>query len=162
MRGEQSGLRKHLATCMVALLFATPAAAQELQLGPITAQLYYKSTGELSDDLLARDPAFVGWNTVIGEGDAGGPAEDLLVAVTLSQVNGEDAAFLEDTLELWVTDEGGGEIARRDFEGLLVPYQGGVANPLWLSNVGCAGLLEFHARFRGQEKSAFLRLDCGE
>lgn len=143
------------------ILFAAPAAAQELQLGPITAQLYYKDSGALSDDLLARED-FVGWNTVIGEGSAEGPAEDLLIAVTLSQVEGEDGVYLAETLELWVTDEGGGEIARRDFEGLLVPYRGGVVSPLWLNDVGCEGLMEFHARYRDQERTAYLRLDCGE
>jgi hypothetical protein len=68
----------------VGLLFATPVAAQEatptVVLGPLTAQLYYKFSGLLSSDLLSRKPPFSGWNTVIGEGDATEPAEDLLVA----------------------------------------------------------------------------------
>lgn len=146
----------------LSLVLPAPAAAQNVELGEITARLYYKDRGELSEDLLARDPAFVGWNTVIGEGDAEGPAEDLLVAVTLALVDADDAAFLEETLELWVTDEGGGEVARREFSGLLLPYRGSVTSALWLNDVGCDGLLEFHARFRDEQKDAFVRLDCGE
>jgi hypothetical protein len=53
-------------------------------------------------------------------------------------------------------------IARRDFEGVLVPYRGSVASPLWISNVGCAGLLELHARYQEQERISELRLYCGE
>jgi hypothetical protein len=53
-------------------------------------------------------------------------------------------------------------IARRDFEGVLVPYRGSVASPLWISNAGCAGLLELHARYREQERIAELPLYCGE
>jgi hypothetical protein len=147
------------------LFFATSAAAQEaapnVVLGPLTAQLYYKFSGLLSSDLLSRKPPFSGWNTVIGEGDATEPAEDLLVAVTLKSAT-EEEAFLEDKLELWVENEEGTVIARRDFEGVLVPHQGSVASPLWVSNVGCAGLLELHARYQEQEQIAELRLYCGE
>lgn len=132
---------------------------EDVGLGKITAQLFYKNSGKLSDDLLARKEPFVGWNTIIGEGDAEEPAEDLLVTVTLGS---KEEAFLDEKLELWVTDEGDGEVARRDFEGLLVPQDGEVSNPLWLENVGCAGLLVIHAKFRAEEKSSFLRLDCGE
>jgi hypothetical protein len=146
-------------------LAATPAAAQEttaqVVLGPLTAQLYYKLSGKLSDNLLARKEPFSGWNTVIGEGDAEEPAEDLLVSVTISSASGEES-FLEDKLALWVTDAKGKILARREFDGVLVPYQGSVANPLWVGNIGCAGKLTMHARLRGEEKRAELRLDCGE
>jgi hypothetical protein len=147
------------------LACASPAAAQDdapqVVLGPLTAQLYYKFSGKLSGDLLTRAEPFSGWNTVVGEGDAEEPAEDLLVVVTVSSAN-EQEAFLEDKLELWVTNDKGKTIARRDFEGVLVPYQGSVANPLWLDSVGCAGRLVMHAKLRGEEKHAELRLDCGE
>jgi hypothetical protein len=148
---------------MALALAASPASAagDEITLGPLTAQLYYKTSGTLSKDLISRKPAFSGWNTGVGEGDAEEPAEDLLVGVTLANA-GDDGVFLDETLQLWVTDEGGAEIARREFKGLLVPYKGKVASPLWLQDIGCAGLLVFHAKFRKQVKTAQLRLDCGE
>lgn len=150
---------------LVAGLFVSNSAAacgcsDGAQMGGITAQLFYKNSGRLSDDLIARDPAFVGWNTVIGEGDAEEPAEDLLVTVSL--VGSGEEAFLDDKLELWVEDDGGAEIARRDFYGILLPYEGEVRNPLWLSDAGCAGDVTIHARFRGKEKTARLSLQCGE
>jgi len=156
-------LRRTLLLLPAALLLGPMAHAcgceEDVGLGKITAQLFYRDSGKLSDDLLARKEPFVGWNTIIGEGDAEGPAEDLLVTVALG---GKEEAFLDEKLELWVTDEGDGEIARRDFQGILVPYEGETVHPLWLEDVGCAGLLVFHAKFRGEEKSAYLRLDCGE
>lgn len=150
-----------LVAAAILMTCASPAVAQEVTLGPITAQLYYKFSGKLSGDLLARAEPFSGWNTVIGEGDAEEPAEDLLVVVTVASAN-EQEAFLEDKLQLWVTDAKGKTIARRDFEGVLVPYQGSVANPLWVNSIGCAGKLVLHAKLRGEEKRAELRLDCGE
>lgn len=151
---------KFIAFCAVALL-STPAAAQDVALGPLTAQLYYKHSGRLSDDLLAREEPFVGWNTIIGEGSAEEPAEDLLVAVTLASNTG-DGVFLEEQLELWVENAEGSRIARRVFDGVLVPYQGTVSSPLWLSDVGCVGRLELHARLGDEERIAELSLDCGE
>jgi hypothetical protein len=148
------------ATC---LALAVPAAAADdgIKLGPITVQLFYKTSGTLSKDIIARKPAFSGWNTGVGEGDAEEPAEDLLVNVTVSNP-GDDGVFLDEKVELWVTDEGGDELARREFKGLLVPYKGKVSNPLWMEDIACAGLLVFHAKFRKQVKTAQVRLDCGE
>lgn len=157
-------LRAGLLALAAGLFVSNSAAAcgcsDGVELGGITAHLFYKNSGRLSDDLLARDPPFIGWNTVIGEGDAEEPAEDLLVTVALAGRGQE--TFLDDTLEVWVEDEAGAEIARRDFHGTLVPYRGAVRNPLWLSDAGCAGDVTIHARFRGKEKTASLSLQCGE
>ena len=59
-------------------------------------------------------------------------------------------------------DAKGKEIARRNFKGILVPYQGKVSNPLWLQDIQCAGPLVFHAKFRGKEVKGQVSLDCGE
>ncbi len=103
----------------------------------------------------------MGWNTVIGEGSAEEPASDLLVDVSLAGT-GEDESFVSDPLELWVTTKGGKTLARRTFMGMLVPNTGALHSPLWLPDVGCAGALTIHARFRKQTKTARLSLDCGE
>lgn len=153
--------RAGLVAALVALAAAPAVSAQEVELGQLSARLYYKLSGDLSDDLLARPEPFVGWNTVIGEGDADEPADDLLVAVTLTSLTG-DGEFLEDRLELWIENEEGSILARRDVEGVLVPWQGSVSTPLWLSDAGCLGLLNIHARFRGEGRQAQLNLHCGE
>lgn len=153
---------KRLLILSAGLLLAAPASAADgVTLGKLTAQLYYKDSGTLSKDILNRKPAFSGWNTGAGEGDAEEPAEDLLVSVTLANP-GDDGVFLDETLELWATNAKGKEIARRKFTGILVPYKGNVSNPLWLQDIQCVGLLVLHAKFRGKETKAQVSLDCGE
>jgi len=76
------------------LAFApVPAALADtddgIRLGALRAHLYYERSGFLSDDLIARDPPFVGWNTVIGAGDALEPADNILVVVVLDNPGGE-------------------------------------------------------------------------
>lgn len=152
-------------------LAAVPASAAEpasdrakavrVRIGAIAARLWYSLSGKLSDDLLARKEPFVGWNTIIGEGPVEEPASDLLVEVVMFG-NGSDAQSIEDPLEIWVTDKSGKSLARRRVDYMLLPYQGGLHNVLWLPDVGCAGRLTIHARFRKQVKTASLALDCGE
>lgn len=153
---------KRLLILSAGLLLAAPASAADgVTLGKLTAQLYYKNSGTLSRDVLNRNPPVSFWNTGAGEGDAQEPAEDMVVSVTLANA-GDDGVFLDETLELWVTNSKGKEIARRNFKGILVPYQGKVSNPLWLQDIQCAGLLVMHAKFRGKETKAQISLDCGE
>ncbi|MBB4858969.1 hypothetical protein HNO88_002295 [Novosphingobium chloroacetimidivorans] len=146
-------------------LFASASAAgppaRPVRIGGIEARLFYQTSGKLSDDLLARKEPFVGWNTVIGEGPVDDAASDLLVDVKLTG-SGVDEQSVDDPLEIWVTDKAGKTLAKRTITNLLVPYQGALHNALWLRDVGCAGKLTFHARFRMQVKTAALSLDCGE
>ena len=148
-------------------LLAIPAGAAEppkkppVRIAEIEARLFYDTTGTLSDDLLARKEPFSGWNTVIGEGPAGGAATDLLVDVKIAG-SGSDEQSIDDPLEIWVTDKAGKTLARRVVANLLVPYRGALHNAVWLRDVGCAGKLTMHARFRKQVKTATLALDCGE
>lgn len=140
---------------------AEPSKPLPIRLGGIEARLFYQTRGKLSDDLLAREEPFTGWNTVIGEGPVEDAATDLLVDVKVLG-NGTDEQSVDDPLEIWVTDKAGKTLAKRTFANLLVPYEGALHNALWLRDVGCAGKLTFHARFRKQVKTASLALDCGE
>lgn len=159
-----------LAALVLGLVIANPAGAAgvgtedpsgAVTLGAIEARLWYQLSGRLSDNLLSKPEPFVGWNTIIGEGPVEEPASDMLVDVTVLG-DGEDESFVEDALEIWVTDKTGKSLGRRSFTGMLVPMQGALHNPLWLRDVGCAGRLTIHARFRKQVKTASLALDCGE
>ncbi|WEK47206.1 MAG: hypothetical protein P0Y56_02685 [Candidatus Andeanibacterium colombiense] len=154
---------KRLLLLSACLLLPAPASAagDGVTLGKLTAQLYYKNSGTLSRDVLNRTPPVSFWNTGAGEGDVQEPAEDMVVSVTLANAS-DDGVFLDETLELWVTDARGKQIARRNFKGILVPYNGKVANPLWLQDIQCAGRLTFHAKFRGKEVRGQVSMDCGE
>jgi len=150
-----------LAFGLAAVSASAAAPAATVRIGAIAARLWYNNSGTLSGNLLAGKEPFVGWNTVIGEGAAGEPATDLMVDVTMLGNRSEEQS-VDEPLEIWVTEKAGKIIARRKFDYMLVPQQGALHNTLWLQDVGCAGKLTFHARFRKQIKTASLALDCGE
>jgi hypothetical protein len=104
---------------------------------------------------------FVGWNTIIGKGEVGEPATDLMVDVTMVS-NASYENLINDSLEIRVTDKSGKILARRRVVNMLVPAKGALHNALWWAEGGCAGKLTFHARFRKQVKIASRALDCGE
>ena len=135
------------------------ARAEGPEMGRIEAYFYYRDSGQLSSDLLGRTPPFDGWNSVIGEGDAEGEAQDLLVVVPILS---DHVEILKDPLEVWVTDPKGKVLGRRKFDGVLAPEGGKVRNPLWLNEVACAGKLTLHARFKRREITDALGLYCGE
>lgn len=126
----------------------------------VRAHLFYERSGALSEDLLGRDPPFIGWNTPIGSGDAAEPAENLLVVATLE--NPGDEAWLDEKVTLRVTDEMDGEVKERVFSGLLFGAKSRLYLPLWLDDAGCLGPVTITAAFREKKISAPLQLMCGE
>lgn len=152
-------------TAVLALLLAqqpfAPARAceEDIALAGLHAYLLGGFSGTLSDDLLARPEPFIGWNTPIGEGDALEAASDLLVVVDLS-ATGE--VFVDEPLEIWLEDEAGDEFARRRIDGLLTSGEGKAAFALYAPDSTCKGTITIHAKFRGDEKSGTLQLQCGE
>jgi hypothetical protein len=157
-------IRRILAVAAVLFLGAVPAQAADpaspvVALGKLEARLFYYQSGRLSDDLLAREEPFVGWNTVIGEGGADEAANDLLVVIGVS-ADGE--TFSDRPIELWVSDEDGKVLARRRFGSVLTGNNGAAKLPLWLNDVGCAGEITMRAKMGGEERTATLGLHCGE
>ena len=72
-------------------LAAPAAAADRITVEAIQVRLLYEKTGKLSKDI-APPAEFAGHNTIIGEGDAEEPANDVLVTVVLAapgEANGE-------------------------------------------------------------------------
>lgn len=148
-----------LAALLCARLVGPVSAQGNASLGEIRAFLFYKESGRLSENLLGREPEFVGWNTIIGAGEAEEPADDLLVVAT---VVASEETFDDHKLELWVTDGDGKVVAQRVVHGVLVTAKGEASNALWLSDVGCSGVLLLHARFRGEKRDGRIVLECGE
>src|SRR5688572_28996874 len=87
----------------VALAQEPPATASMVDLERVEARLYYQHSGRLSDNLLGRDKEFVGWNTIIGEGDAEENADDLLVAVRV-RAHEDEQTIIAGPVTLKVTD----------------------------------------------------------
>jgi hypothetical protein len=127
----------------------------------VEARLFYEGTGRLSDDLLNRAKEFTGWNTIIGEGSAEEPANDLVVAVRLASLDGTEK-YVAAPVKLAVRNVKGKVIGSRTWKGVLVSKDGAAVLPLWLNDVGCVGELKFTARYNGKTKTGHLALDCGE
>ena len=143
---------------LVAMLAMQPAAAGEAQLGDIRMQLVYTESGRLSRDISPPN-AFTGWNTVIGEGDAGQPANDMEVSVEL-RTNGRQNVRTPVTLA--ARRAGGRTIATRTFSDTLTSGEGRAVLSLRLADVGCAGLIRVTATFGRQRRSEEIELNCGE
>jgi hypothetical protein len=129
-------------------------------IGSLRAHLFYARSGSLSEDLIGRDPPFSGWNTVIGEGDAKEPAENLLVIARLENPGAE--AFLDEKLAIRVSGEKGRKITERVFSGMLLAEHGAVHLPMWIDDAGCLGAVTITVTFREQTLSKPLQLLCGE
>lgn len=157
-------MRAILPALLLLLVPASPTLAAPkddgIRIGAVRAHLYYQRSGVLSEDLVAWRPHFNGWNTVIGEGDAEEPAENLLVVATVVNPGGE--AWLNEKLTLRVTGEKGRQIKERVFSGLLLADKGTLHLPMWLDDAGCIGPVTISATFRGKSVAGTLQLMCGE
>ena len=135
---------------------AFPVAAEATEVGRIRAHLVYENSGMLSPDILAQED-FAGWNTVIGEGSAEEPANDLLVLVELVRDDGSATP-----LRIQVRDGRGRVVGQRTIAGPYLFEASGVWKPLLVQNVGCAGTLRITATVGRSTRSAEVSLDCGE
>jgi hypothetical protein len=126
----------------------------------LRAHLFFERSGTLSKDLIARDPPFSGWNTVIGEGEANEPADNLLVVASLD--NPGEEAFLDEKATIRVTGEKNKRLKERVFRGLLLGEHGKLHLPMWIDNAGCLGSITISVTFRKQSLSKSLQLMCGE
>lgn len=145
----------------MAALCPASALAQDAEIAEIRAHLFYEYSGALSENILdpAREQEFVGWNAIIAGGDAREPTDNLLVDVVIRT---EGHQYLDEELEVRVTDADGNELASRTFHGLLTSDEGTVHSPVWVEDVGCAGTVTIHASFRNRLQQAELHFLCGE
>lgn len=138
---------------------AGPAAARdpEATIEAIEVRLVYQRTpGRLSKNIVT---GFTAWNTIIGEGDAEEPADDLLVSVKLSFP--EEEGNSEGPLRVEVSDAKGKVLASRRYGALFFSRKRTVET-LLVPNATCAGRLKVTARLGKQVKTAEVALMCGE
>jgi hypothetical protein len=74
---------------------SSKSQAPSFKITAIKAMLFFEQTATFSKDVLA-DPNFVFWNTIIGEGDAGGPSSSTLVLVEVAGKAGLISAGAKD------------------------------------------------------------------
>jgi hypothetical protein len=148
----------------VALILAAAAASaradppQPVAIAHLGAQLLYSNSGALSRDI-APPAKFSGWNTIIGEGDAGGSASDVLVTVTLTSPAGQ--LNVDTPLLVSARSAAGKVLAQRKITNILID-NGKAFEFVLLPDATCAGKVTITATLGQQTRNAVLALDCGE
>lgn len=138
-----------------------PSAAAEYRITAVRAMLFNADSGTLTRDVLA-EPRPALWNTVIGEGESGGPSTSVLVTV---EVAGEEGSWEEGRgVELVArTDEH--EILRHALELNVMNDAGRTFVGFWLDGTGCDAI-RLQARITGQRnpsaRTAEIPFECGE
>lgn len=150
------------ATALSFLVISTALQAQDnvapLVIDHISVQLFYEHSGALSADISPPND-FVGWNTIIGEGSAREPANDMLVTVRLKT---DGHQFIDERPLLVEARAQNQHIAYTHATAFLTSDDGFVHVPLWLHDIGCVGELTILARLGDQQRSATVNLGCGE
>lgn len=141
--------------------FSSPTSAKSgsppFKITAIKAMLFYEQKATFSKDVLA-DPKFVLWNTIIGDGDAGGGSASTLVLVEVTgkagsyhyKPNGKSLRLI--TL-------------RRATEIGILSATGKFYVPFWLYDTGC-NQVKLSARIVGQAQPSAMKrsidFECGE
>jgi hypothetical protein len=156
-------MTSRLTTALLVALAAGAAPAwadpaPPVAISHIGAQLLYSNSGALSQDI-APPAKFSGWNTIIGEGDAGGAASDVLVTVTLTS----PVTQLSVATPLLVSarSAAGKVLAQRKIGNILID-NGKTFEFVLLPDATCAGKVTITATLGQQSRTAALALDCGE
>ena len=72
--------------CMLVIVLSGIAHADTVRVSLVEVRLVYAHSGELSENVADPNRQFALWNTVIGEGDAKEPANDVLVLVHFERI----------------------------------------------------------------------------
>ncbi len=133
-----------------------------VQMAPITARFYFTDRGEWSKNILREKGQFTGWNTGVGEGDAGGSAEDVMIVASFTSPGNEDmAVFLEGPVTITAM-AGKKTLGKRVVKNLMIPVNGRGFTALYLTDIACVGRIDVTARYKSIAKTARLNMDCGE
>jgi hypothetical protein len=142
---------------------AAPAAAQ-VAVEDIRIQLFLERSGKLSDNIVGSKKSF--HNTVIGEGDAGEPAESVLVTLLITGPKNAKSSdkIARDLASVTVTQtskQGPKVLLRRAYGGFLFGEDGKAHKAFMLDNATCAPL-EVDVKLGRSRKTAKIEFTCGE
>ena len=149
------------------LALAVPAAGPALAqvaVAEIRAQIFLERSGRLSDNLIGANKAL--HNTVIGEGDAGEPAEAVLVTLVFTGAKNAKSSdkIARDLASVTVKQKaktGEKILLRRAYGGFLFGESGRIHKAFMLDNATCAPL-EIEVKVGRSARTAKLDLTCGE
>jgi hypothetical protein len=151
-------LRKSAITCLALLAINAAPAPDAPSIGTIKAELFYENSGTFSPDILTS-PDFGGWNTIIGEGPASEPANDLLLLIEV-RAGGRHSAGVP----LYVIAHGykNRVVVERTFRHLLTPTNGRMWKAVLLRDIGCEGRLSIDVSLGQDKANRVLQFRCGE
>jgi hypothetical protein len=140
-----------------------PASAQ-VAVEDIRMQLFLERSGKLSDNIVGTKKNFR--NTVIGEGDAGEPAEAILVTLLITGPKNAKSSdkIARDLASVTVTQaskQGPKVLLRRAYGGFLFGEDGKAHKAFMLDNATCAPL-EVDVKLGRSRKTAKIDFTCGE
>lgn len=133
-------------------------AAEAVQVEDIRVQLFYEDSGQLSKDLTKKKDLAL-WNTIIGEGDSGGPARSFLASIVLrakpnASVKGEAVVTVTD-------DKKKVRVMERRFSQLNFEKNGLLVKPVLVENRTCSPT-SITVSVGKSTKSVALPFECGE
>ncbi|HEX8903660.1 MAG TPA: hypothetical protein VF771_02320 [Longimicrobiaceae bacterium] len=139
---------------------ARPAHAPPAYRLSLRAMLFYNDRGTFSPDLIAHPVSL--WNTIIGEGQSGGPSNATMIVAVVS---GEGGSYVPERKVALTVTEGGRTILQRTVETTVLNQQGRGYVAFWVYDTGCEPL-RLSARIVGQTPStpvtARIPFACGE
>lgn len=130
----------------------------------IKAQLFLERSGKFSDNIVGSNKTF--HNTVIGEGDAGEPADAVLVTITFegtknSRASDKVASALGQVKVTQTSKQGKKILLNRVYGGMLFGDSGLTHKAFIVDGATCAPL-EIEAKIGKSSKTAKLEFNCGE
>lgn len=137
---------------------ALAATDPDMHLDSMQIKLVYKGTGVLSQDI-ASGP-FSAWNTVIGEGEAAEPADDMIAFVVVGSMG--EQSFRETPVDVVATDAHGKILARRRFENVLTTDAGKASLPMFIPDSTCSGMVTVTATMGSERMAKSVAMACGE
>jgi hypothetical protein len=99
----------------------------------ITAKLYYSNSGTFSENILDK-PDLALWNTIIGEGQSGGPSEATLIEV---EVNGDGGGSVIHKEQLTITVQQEKKPAIIRHSSVYFDLNDKYFAAVWLNDSGC-------------------------
>lgn len=137
-------------------LLATTQRTRIIWIDHIEMRLLYAYSGTLSEDI-SKPFEFSAWNTVIGEGEAKEPADDVLVTVHMGSM--PTARFEPVTI---TAKDGNGKILGKRTTTAWAGNGGKATASLMLYGVTCAGTLTVTAKMGQSSMTNTANLPCGE
>ncbi len=153
---------KYLAVAGLFMLSATAAARAQVAADDIRIQLFLERSGKLSENVVGSRKSFV--NTMTGGGDAGEPAEAVLVTLAFAGPKNTRSSdkIARDVAAVTVTQQartGPRVLLKRAYGGFMFGEDGKAHKAFLLDNATCAPL-EVEVRVGRSRKSAKVDFSC--